>query len=514
MVVVQSTAVNEGSLDAHAGRKARFPGLVRILVLVVPLHLIAFVVLYLALLKIVEREMLLSHSSAARLLARTVVEELHLVMVGVEGGTVEDGLATLSEAHQDLHLQLFDAQGQPLAGESQRGMRPRTSADEPADEVGVLRGSDDAYSIARTRDGWELQGQMDIIARSACVECHAPGERLGIAHLSYDITGYVQSAVNRLGWDLAGLLAGWLALVGLTTLATRGVVRRSVARLRADVAHGDGSGGADVQDVSRLALDPLSAELYASLRDVLRTQREHQREIAARLEHTDRLASLGRIAAGLAHEIKNPIAGLQGALEILRDETDDAGKRELFVQMLAETGRVNDTVQSLLQYARTARPRPVRIDLEELFGQIASLLGPGFTKRGVTLECSTAPELEAVWLDPVQIRQVLVNLLTNSAEAMEGHGTIRLRATTLPSGDGVLLAVDDEGPGIDADVGDRIFEPFFTTKYAGTGLGLAVARSLVEAHGGRIEVRSEIGRGTTFLIVLPPRPSVGGSVEA
>jgi signal transduction histidine kinase len=119
------------------------------------------------------------------------------------------------------------------------------------------------------------------------------------------------------------------------------------------------------------------------------------------------------------------------------------------------------------------------------------------------LEFTATPELDEFPLDPDQIRQVLVNLISNAADAIDRKGTITLRTTTFPDGNGLIIAVEDDGPGIPEDRMREIFEPFFTTKFTGTGLGLAVARSLVHEHGGRIEVESVPGERCTFFVLLP-----------
>jgi two-component system sporulation sensor kinase A/two-component system, sporulation sensor kinase E len=135
----------------------------------------------------------------------------------------------------------------------------------------------------------------------------------------------------------------------------------------------------------------------------------------------------------------------------------------------------------------------------------------------VRLEAEIASGLPALALDPAKIRQVLVNLIQNAAEAMRDGGSVTVRASPFPDGDGVVLAVEDDGPGIAAEDLGKIFQPFFTTKYTGTGLGLSISQSLIEQHGGRIEVDSAPGRGTTMFVFLPGRgdavPGAGAAGE-
>jgi signal transduction histidine kinase len=255
--------------------------------------------------------------------------------------------------------------------------------------------------------------------------------------------------------------------------------------------------------MGQLLLDPVSARLYESLRDVLERQQQRDVELSSRLHHTERLASLGQLAAGLAHEIKNPLAGIHGVLELLRDEENDSDRRNLYREMLDELDRVNGTIQALLGFARPSPPRRVPTAIAELIGGIAKLMRPGLSKKGIVLETTVAPEVTTFPLDPDQIRQVVVNLVGNAADAIEENGRIAIRATTFPDRSGLILAVEDDGPGIPEERRQEIFEPFYSTKFSGTGLGLAVARSLVVKHGGELQVESREGRGSVFFALFP-----------
>lgn len=467
-----------------------------------PLHLIAFLALYVGLLALVRREIRISHGEAAALLVRTLVEDLHPLMVDSRPDEIRRALIDSTSSHDLLKLELFDASAFPLSD---------PNAADPAVAALLGSGHDREIELRRTGSGWSVQGTVAVAASSEhCQSCHDPGEVLGAARLSYDVTPYMDASTSRLRSSIGLLVVGWVGLVAAVAVVSRGAVRRTVARLQAEISS-DGA-ASPIPGVSKLMLDPVSAELYASLHEVLRTQREREEQVASRLSHTDRLASLGQLAAGLAHEIKNPVAGLQGALEILRDEAGDGSHRELFEQMIGETRRVTETLQSLLHFARPSRPHTIVTDVDALLRDLTQLTAPSLARRRTRLEVETVPDLPKFVLDPGQIRQVLVNLVNNAADAMEGTGgRVVLRATTFPDGEGLIIGVEDDGPGMPAEVAARIFEPFFTTKHHGTGLGLAVARSLVAQHGGRLEVRSAPGSGTTFLIVLPandlPEPS-------
>jgi len=471
------------------------PRLSRTALILIPIHVAGFAALYFAALSIVQREIIHAHGDSARVFAGDVIRELHPVMVTADAAEIQAGIANLANAHDLLHLQLFDAEGGALTDVTD------TDLVQPVGEF-LRSGEPGRFDLVPTATGWNLHGMIAISATGSCADCHGAGNVVGVAAVSYDLTPYIRSARHRLGRSLGYLFAGWLLVMTVVTFSTRRMVLRSMARLRADISDAGATGG-DLPAVSKLVMDPMSTELLAALRDMVDSQKKRERHLASRLHHTDRLASLGQLAAGLAHEIKNPIAGIQGVLEILRDEASDGTQRELFERLIGETRRINETVQELLHFARPGDPRKVAVNIADLLDDTVQLLAAGFARRGISITQSVAPDLPRCLLDPAQIRQVLVNLVTNAGEAIESGGSIEIRATEFPEDGGVILAVEDNGPGIPPDQLEKIFEPFHTTKVHGTGLGLAVARTMVTQHGGTIEVHSKVGSGTTFFVILP-----------
>ena len=226
---------------------------------------------------------------------------------------------------------------------------------------------------------------------------------------------------------------------------------------------------------------------------------------------SEKLASVGQLAAGVAHEIGNPLAAILGYVDILR--ADAAGKGELpaaerldaLDRVKAETQRINRIIRELLEYSRPSHEEPVATDLLRLVQSAQALLAPQSRFREVRVV--TTPVGEAwpqVLVVPSRLVQVLVNLMMNAADAMASKGTIVVACEE--ENQRVLLCVADEGPGIDAGVRRKIFDPFFTTKPVGqgTGLGLSVSRSIVESFGGTLELAPSVqGQGAKFVLSLP-----------
>jgi two-component system NtrC family sensor kinase len=246
------------------------------------------------------------------------------------------------------------------------------------------------------------------------------------------------------------------------------------------------------------------AQLKASREEI---QRLHQTQMS-RAEH---FATLGELAAGLAHEIRNPLAGIAGVLDIVsRDLPADSVARDVIYDAKQEAVQINRILTELLD---TARPKPPQFRVTDLAStaEHAVLFArqQAVTKR-ISIELEIRDALPPVEHDPNQINQVLLNLLLNAIQSMDKPGTIRVVLER--DDDEAVMSVADEGKGISPENLSHIFRPFFTTKGHGTGLGLSLARRMVESHGGSITVSSEVGSGTLFAVRLPiARPLVRAS---
>ncbi len=225
------------------------------------------------------------------------------------------------------------------------------------------------------------------------------------------------------------------------------------------------------------------------------------RQTFEQLLQADRLTSLGELAAAVVHEVRNPLASIRGAVEIMEDAmpVDDA-RREFAGIAKLEVERLDRLVGEFLRFARTPKPAVGPADLGEIVRAVATLTEQQAASQHVRMELHLAPRLPPIGVDSEQIKQVLLNLTINALQAMSGGSTLTLR--TLEEADGIVIEVEDEGGGVDPALQARIFDPFFTTKEKGIGLGLPIAYKIAAQHGGSLTMRNGT-QGAVFRLVLP-----------
>jgi len=243
-------------------------------------------------------------------------------------------------------------------------------------------------------------------------------------------------------------------------------------------------------------------------------------EMNDKLLKTQRLAAVGQLAAGAAHEINNPLAIISARAQLLEMRETDPGKKKGLRQMVEQIDRIGAILTSLMDFARPAPPRMEMMSPRDCLERVLALVENGLSGQGVELTRDYAPDVPDIRADFHQLEQVLLNLALNAQHAMEGRGgVLRAGLRRLAASDAVAFTVSDTGTGISAENLERIFDPFFSTKPEGkgAGLGLSTAYGIVTAHGGSITVESEPGRGSTFTVTLPrdlsARPLAAGTPE-
>jgi signal transduction histidine kinase len=298
--------------------------------------------------------------------------------------------------------------------------------------------------------------------------------------------------------------AGAVAICGALLVVLTYTVQRPMVELQQKIAR-LGSGDLSVA-VSFSHRNDEIGDLGRNFNQMVQQLRESRTEIErlhrTQMSRAEHLATLGELATGLAHEIRNPLAGIAGVIEIIgRDLPSTSPARSVVKDVRQEIARINHIVTDLLQTARPHPPKVHKSDLNTTVEHAVMLGRQQALAKSIEISLVKNPSLPEVEHDSDQIHQLLLNLLLNALQAIDLDGKIKV--SVRQHGTAAVVEVSDNGRGIAPDHLPNIFRPFYTTKGDGTGLGLSLARRIVEDHHGRIDVTSGVGQGTTFAVVLP-----------
>ena len=341
-----------------------------------------------------------------------------------------------------------------------------------------------------------------------------------LEQMSSRLTSKVVEVVNagqryeaRAAWMTVLLALAAAATSTLVLLVVQATLRplRQLGDSAKEVARGNYSAGRAFRD--RLAA---STDEVGALAREWNAMAAALQERELRLRRSEQLAAVGKMAAQITHEVRNPLTAIGLNAELIADEFagPDSEAQQLARAIVKEVDRLTNITEQYLRFARLPQPRFDRADLNDLLRSLLQFTGEELRSRGIALESQLLPELPAVMIDDNQVRQALLNLVRNAAEAMtdssreggDGESERRLVVRSrLVGEDAVAIDVIDSGPGISEEARRQIFEPFFTTKKGGTGLGLALALEVVTRHGGKLVVESPLQnhRGTRFTLELP-----------
>lgn len=370
-----------------------------------------------------------------------------------------------------------------------------------------------AFQVRRMQA--ETRGDDDTLTHVVALPIQGADGQRGVVRVVFDLTPARAAVLDRertvallLLFDFVCVLAFGIFLGGRVLVSPLERLTRAVQA----TTEGDFAGNAALPAPE----GPLElARLTTAFGEMLTRLRAQQVELTAQLSalertrddlvRSEKVATVGRLAAGVAHEIGNPLSAVQGFVEFLRDPrgVDAETQRDLLTRMARELERIQTTVRQLLDFARPSAGTPREVAVADLVRDAVELVRFQRSVRTVGLEVAPIDPGLTVFADPQRLSQVLVNLLLNASEALEGRGTIRLSAAAAGS-HFVALEVADDGPGVPEALRDRLFEPFQTTKPLGTGLGLAVSLRLVEEAHGRLTLETPAGeQGARFVICLP-----------
>jgi len=324
----------------------------------------------------------------------------------------------------------------------------------------------------------------------------------------------LRTRLSRRRWDIHGALLG----------ASFGVVEAFVAKLLGFEVFFRGMPTVWTQIVFHALLCSCVGFLAGRVYDrhfelqqaleIIRCQYEDLRSNQQQLVQSEKMAVIGRLAASVAHEIRNPLGIMRSSAGLVADDLPPDHPSQKPLEFIRdEIDRLSGLIESHLVYARPKKPLLARADLNALLDRALEFMAPEFRKRKIRILRAYGEHLPVAHVDPDQMHQVFLGLLLNASQAVSREGTITIGTAVSPE-EGkdsrhLSVSITDTGPGIDPASLEKIFEPFFTTKNGGTGLGLSVAKQIINGHGGTIGARSEPGQGATMTIELPvPAPEV------
>jgi two-component system NtrC family sensor kinase len=416
--------------------------------------------------------------------------------------------------HQDLErVRIFDTDGLIKYSSEPRERGEHITPGELArflDQQGQV-----IFTQANNRAAYTLVQPM--LNQVPCVSCHSPEQKvLGVLQVSLSLESPRQHLVELTrSAQMATLIALGVIVIGLWLALTFLVDHplQHLVEVMARAGHGDLGARADERrdefgQVARHFNDMIS-KLGVAQEEI---ERYHQEQLA----RADRLASLGEMAAAIAHEIRNPLTGISGALSVLgRDFQPDDPRREILRQTRSLIERLNKSVEDILVYSRPLEPRFEAVDLDDIVDRSLSLVEGEAKKaqlqltREPALRIDGQPGLPFVVADSHQLRQVLTNLILNAIQATAAGGRICIRTRLADNHREqryACIEIQDTGKGMTPEETAQAFKPFFSTKAQGTGLGLPIAKRIIEQHQGRISLRSTPGEGTCVQVELPLQP--------
>nr|WP_284694490.1 ATP-binding protein [Geomonas sp. Red32] len=341
-----------------------------------------------------------------------------------------------------------------------------------------------------------------------CNLCHGDKSRIiGLLNVNYSLVETRKRIV-----ELTNLfILSTLAIISFLSLAISFVmvkfIKRPLVRMSDNMAKVE-AGDLSVRMTSH-GKDEIG-QLIKSFDSMVGRLDSAKKELEAfhfqQMERADRLASVGEMAAGIAHEIKNPLTGIAAAITVLKDDfTSDDPRTMIINEVLEQISRLDKTVNDLLFFGKPTAPEPSCTDLNHTIQKTLVFAAQHRGGKNIEKVLLLDPGLPPVYVDPKQMQQVFLNLFLNAVQAMQQGGTLTVKSgiTQVGGVDMVQVLVTDTGQGIPPQILEKIFTPFFTTKAQGTGLGLPICHRLIDQHGGRLSVASEDGKGTTFTVELP-----------
>lgn len=440
----------------------------------------------------------------AQLLLNTIERSIfHSMCIG-SSANVQAILEKVGDSDELIGVQIFDTEGTIL-----RSTRPEELGRKISTHSYELFQQQKVEDFYETEDGVRaISLLLPIKADGRCVECHGIEEEvIGVLSLDFSLASMYEQLRETSKTFVYSTLVNLLVLTGGVALIVSRLLRRPLRQIT------EGMGLVEAGDLSvrmPARVNDEVGQLMAGFNSMVSKLSEAKSELEhchyQQMERAERLASVGEMAAGLAHEIKNPLAGIGGAIDVLADDyADDDPRREVMFEIQKQVKRLNKTVNDLLYFGKPGEPEFAYIDINSLVKQTQLFASQHPAAKNINWIEELTCNLPLVWGDQKQIQQVLLNVMINGLQAMSGGGVLTVQTDRFSRDGRELVRVDvcDTGPGITEEELKNIFTPFYTSKTEGTGLGLPICRQLMTANGGVLRVASRVGQGACFTLEMP-----------
>lgn len=447
--------------------------------------------------------LMVSNQETANLLLATIEKSIFTAMQNGDSPQVQQIIEVVGKSDRLLNLRIFHPDGTIL-----KSANPH--------EIGrvVSPGDYNIFKSGKSEGSFRVNGRetltviRPIVTDERCYLCHGVGRRVvGVLSMNYDLT----NAMNLLRESANISFSSMLILISLFSVGITFILLRFVRQpiqemsLKMEqVENGDLS--VRLKPYNRDEIGRLMVSFNSMVDNLEKTKNELEQYHFQQMERADRLAAVGEMSTGIAHEIKNPLACISGAISVLADDyelTDP--RRDVVNKILEQINRLDKTATDLLAFGRPGKPEFSYVDINDLLKKTLFFVAQHPEARKIERVLELTRDLPPVWVDIKQIQQVYFNIIINAIQAMPDGGILTLGSDLIKRDgqDFVRVMIADTGKGIAPVALEKIFAPFFTTKTQGTGLGLPICRQLIEQHHGLIEVESQLDQGTTFNILLP-----------
>ncbi len=457
------------------------------------------------------------------ILANTIERSLETAMLEGRSQDVQRIVEMVGTHNKIYAIRVLDADGFVLrsARESEIGMRANLdfSSMQIEDQSNII------IQAKNDRGDIILRNLRPILNRPECFRCHDASQRInGVLEVDVSL-----DEMERHVAKLKKTMVIWAASItvllafALSALLSR-IVTTPIIDLTNTMAKAEEGLDVRAKVVSEDELGRLAHSFNSMIIKLNKTKKKVEKLHYEQMRRADRLATVGEMAAGIAHEIKNPLTGIAGVIQILgRDFPPEDSRHKIIKEVLEQIDRLDKAVKNLLSFARPPAPNLAELNINELLEKIIAFLSPQFSKNRVRVRRELLPNIPDVSGDPELLQQVFLNIILNGVQAMPEGGEMLIETSVKPDSgaaeqntapetgedlrepdsETVSIAISDTGKGILPENMEKIFNPFFTTRQQGTGLGLSITQKIIEQHGGNITVDSTPGKGTVFTIYLP-----------